>query len=160
MSVLFRMCKREDLRQVISMIKELADYEKMSDQMVGRAEDLEKSIFINKECEVLLATLDDEIIGYSLFFNSYSTFLCKAGMYVEDFYIKKEHRKQGYGLAMFKTLARISKARDYQRMDWACLKWNDSALEFYLNNLKAKKQDEWFGLRLNHDEIEELAKID
>lgn len=149
--------KIEDTGLILDLIKEIATYEKMLDQVVATEESLKESIFNKKEAEVLLVELNKEVIGYVLYFFNYSTFIGRGGFYLEDIYIKEQYRKNGYGKAIFKVLGKIAYENGCERMEWACLNWNKPSIEFY-KSLGAVGMDEWTVYRLTRDKIKSLAE--
>lgn len=149
--------KIEDTGLILDLIKEIATYEKMLDQVVATEESLKESIFNKKEAEVLLVELNKEVIGYVLYFFNYSTFIGRGGFYLEDIYIKEQYRKNGYGKAIFKVLGKIAYENGCERMEWACLNWNKPSIEFY-KSLGAVGMDEWTVYRLTRDKIKTLAE--
>ncbi|WP_195971284.1 GNAT family N-acetyltransferase [Clostridium thermobutyricum] len=149
--------KIEDTGLILDLIKEIAIYEKMLDQVVATEESLKESIFNKKEAEVLLVELNKEVIGYVLYFFNYSTFIGRGGFYLEDIYIKEQYRKNGYGKAIFKVLGKIAYENGCERMEWACLNWNKPSIEFY-KSLGAVGMDEWTVYRLTRDKIKALAE--
>lgn len=153
----FRFAGPEDCALVLQFIKDLAEYEKMTADVVADEELLMKWIFEKKAAEVLFAMIDGKEIGFAVFCQNFSTFLGRAGLYLEDIYITPQHRNKGIGKAMLKELARIAVDRGYGRMEWVCLDWNTPSIEFYLN-LKAKPLTEWTTYRLSADSLEALAE--
>lgn len=149
--------KIEDTGLILELIKEIATYEKMLDQVVATEESLKESIFNKKEAEVLLVELNKEVIGYVLYFFNYSTFIGRGGFYLEDIYIKEQYRKNGYGKAIFKVLGKIAYENGCERMEWACLNWNKPSIEFY-KSLGAVGMDEWTVYRLTRNKIKALAE--
>lgn len=126
-----RLAERQDVDIIFNFIKALADYEKMSDEVVATPESLEKSLFDDKHAEVLIGERDGKAVGFALFFHNYSTFLGKAGIYLEDFFVLEDERAKGYGKALFQEVAKIAVARDCERMEWSCLDWNKPSIQFY-----------------------------
>ena len=119
---------------VLQLIKEIAEYEKMSDDVVADPAVLEEEIFDKKRAEVIFAVVDGKEIGFALFFHNFSTFLGRSGLYLEDIYLLPEHRKKGYGKALFKKVASIAVERNCGRMEWCCLDWNQPSIDFYLSH--------------------------
>ena len=157
MGLEFRYAKRDDTELILSFIKNLAEYEKMSDDVVADTATLEKEIFDDKKAEVLFAEVDGKEIGFALFFHNFSTFVGRSGLYLEDIYILPEYRGKGYGKAMLKKLASIATARNCGRMEWCCLDWNKPSIDFYLS-LGAKPMSEWTIYRLSGDELKNLGE--
>lgn len=148
----------EDCSLILSLIKEIAEYEKMSDQVVATEESLKESIFENKRAEVVILELNGEAVGYALYFYNYSTFIGKSGLYLEDIFIKKEFRGKGIGKEVFKFLINKAKEEGCKRMEWTCLNWNEPSIKFY-KSLGATPMDEWTIYRLTEKEINKLSEI-
>lgn len=148
----------EDCSLILSLIKEIAEYEKMSDQVVATEESLKESIFENKRAEVVILELNGEAVGYALYFYNYSTFIGKSGLYLEDIFIKKEVRGKGIGKEVFKFLVKKAKEEGCKRMEWTCLNWNEPSIKFY-KSLGATPMDEWTIYRLTEKEINKLSEI-
>lgn len=151
----FRPAVPEDCPLILSFIKALAEYEKMSDQVVATEELLKEWIFEKGKAEVIFPVVDGEEVGFALFFHNFSTFLGRAGIYLEDLFIKPEHRGKGYGKATLQQLGRIALERGCGRLEWACLDWNRPSIDFYLS-LDAKPMDEWTVYRLTGDSLKGL----
>jgi GNAT superfamily N-acetyltransferase len=152
-----RPATEEDVQLLFDLILELAAYEKMADKLAGDAEILRNSLFERKVAEALLIeTADGEAVGYAIFFTNFSTFECRPGIWLEDVYVRPEHRRGGIGLAVMEHLARIADERDYARLEWCALEWNEPALDFYAK-IGARRLDEWRMLRLERDGINRLA---
>ncbi|UCH15767.1 MAG: GNAT family N-acetyltransferase [Bacteroidales bacterium] len=142
---------------VLKLIKELAVYEKLLDIVETTEEDLEDTLFgKNKAAEVVIGYYRDKPVGYALFFYNYSSFVGRPGLYIEDIYVRQEHRGKGFGKAFLIYLARIARERKCGRMEWAVLDWNEPSIEFY-KRLGATAMDEWTVFRLSRDAIEKLA---
>jgi len=145
-----------DAELIFSLILELATYEKLADEVYGDAEVLRRSLFEQKAAEALLIERGEETIGYAIFFTTFSTFECRSGIWLEDVYVKPEHRRGGIGRAVMEHLARLAVERGHVRLDWCALEWNEPALDFY-DRLGARRLDDWRMLRLERDGIERLA---
>ena len=141
-SLTFRYAQEQDSNLILQFIKELAEYEKMLDKVVATPELLKEWIFKNKKAEVIFAMENGKEVGFALFFYNFSTFLGRAGIYLEDLFVKPDYRKKGYGKALLKKLAQIALERGCGRLEWACLDWNKPSIDFYLS-LQAKPMDEW-----------------
>ena len=152
----FRFAQRGDVALVLRFIKELADYEKMLDEVVADEATLEEWLFDRQKAEVLFAVVNGEEVGFALFFHNFSTFLGRAGLYLEDLYVKPEHRGKGYGKAILKKLAKIAVERGCGRLEWWCLDWNRPSIDFY-KSLGAEPMDEWTVYRLTGDTLKNLA---
>lgn len=153
----FRYATREDTGLVLQFIKELADYEKMSDDVVADEKTLEYWIFDKQKAEVFFALEDGKEVGFALYFHSFSTFVGRAGIYLEDIYIKPEYRGKGYGKAMLKKIASIAVERGCGRLEWMCLNWNKPSIEFY-QSLGAIPMSEWTVYRISGDTLTSLAE--
>jgi GNAT superfamily N-acetyltransferase len=147
----------EDVEVLFDLILELAAYEKLTDKVSGDAEVLRRSLFEQRAAEALLLEAQDEIVGYAIFFTTFSTFECRSGIWLEDVYVRPEHRRGGIGRAVIEHLAALALERGYVRLEWVALDWNEPALSFYAK-LGARRLDDWKILRLERDGIRRLAK--
>ena len=154
-NLLIRKAQREDTLLVLNCIKGIAEYEKLSHQVEATPEILEKSLFDNHEASVLLGFVDEQIIGFALYFYNFSTFKGKKGLYLEDLFIYPKFRHKGYGKAFFKELFSIAKQENCGRMEWVCLDWNKVAIDFYLS-LGAKPLDDWTIFRIDENTLKQL----
>ena len=152
-----RFATRKDVKTILEFIKELATYENLLGEVVATEELLTEWIFDKKKAEVLLLEVENNAVGFALFFHNFSTFLGRAGIYLEDLFVKKEHRGKGYGKALLKELAKIAVDRGCGRLEWSCLDWNKPSVDFYLS-LSAKPMDEWTIYRLQGEELTDFAK--
>lgn len=154
----FRFATENDVSKILYFIKELAEYEKMSNDVIATEEDIRRELFEKKSAEVIFA-LDDTgaEVGFALFFTTFSTFLGKSGIHLEDLYVLPEQRGKGYGKGLLKKLASVCNERDCGRLEWTCLNWNTPSLEFYCA-LGAEIMDEWSMLRLSGDSLKKLAE--
>lgn len=153
----FRFAKREDAATILRFIKELAAYEKMEDEVVADEKLLEEWIFIKQKAEVIFALENGKEVGFALFFHNFSTFLGRAGLYLEDLYVMPEYRGRGYGKALLKKLAEIAVERGCGRLEWWCLDWNKPSIDFYLS-MGAEPMSDWTVYRIAGDTLTELAK--
>ncbi len=156
--MVFRFAKREDTPLILSFIKELAEYEKLLDEVVATEELLEEWLFDKNKAEVIFIMHGEKEAGFALFFHNFSTFLGRGGIYLEDLFVLPEYRGNGYGKALLKELARIAVERKCGRLDWWCLDWNKPSIEFYLS-LGAKPMEEWTVYRIDGDTLTNLAKL-
>lgn len=148
--------KRKDVPLILSLIKELAEYEKLSHQVVASVKDLANNLFGSKKfAEVLLGYYDKKPVGMALFFHNYSTFEGKPGIYLEDLYVKPAFRGKGIGKALLLKLIRIADKRNCGRVEWAVLDWNKPAIDFY-SKLGAECMDSWKIFRLTNDKIKKI----
>ena len=152
-----RPAREEDIPALLGFIHEMAEYEKMSNQVTATEELLHKWIVEKEKAEVLIPTVDGKSVGYALFFHNFSTFLGKSGIYLEDVYIQPEYRGRGYGKAIFQKLAQIALDRGCGRLEWVCLDWNQPSIDFYLS-MEAEPQPEWTIYRLTGETLEKAAK--
>lgn len=155
--VSFRYADRKDLALILRYIKGLAEYEHMSNEVVADEKILEEWIFDKQKAEVIFALADNREVGFALFFHNFSTFLGKAGIYLEDLYVQPEYRGKGYGKAILKKLAFIAVERGCGRLEWSCLDWNKPSIDFYLS-LGAEPMTDWTVYRIAGDRLSELGK--
>ena len=153
----FRFAVREDTARILSFIRALAEYEQMADQVVATEELLAEQLFDRGSAEVLFALEDGKEVGFALFFHNFSTFLGRAGLYLEDLYVLPEHRGKGYGKALLQRLARIARERGCGRIEWWCLDWNKPSIDFYLS-LGAEPMRDWTVYRLSGATLEALGE--
>ena len=153
----FRCAQRNDTHLILQFIRALADYEKMSDEVVADEKTLEEWIFDKGKAEVLFAVVDGQEIGFALFFHNFSTFLGRAGIYLEDLFVKPEYRGKGYGKAVLKKLASIAVERKCGRLEWWCLDWNQPSIDFY-RSLGAEPMSDWTVYRITGDTLTKLAE--
>jgi len=156
-NISYRCAVPGDEGTILAFIKELAEYEKMSDQVIATEELLREWIFEKNKAEVIFAVIDGEEAGFALFFHNFSTFLGRAGIYLEDLYVRPEHRGKGCGKGLLRRLARIAVERGCGRLEWSCLDWNQPSIDFYLS-LGAKAMDEWTVYRIAGDNLIEFAR--
>lgn len=152
----FRFAQEEDVALILHFIKDLAEYEKMLDEVVATEELLKEWIFEKKKAEVVFAQEDGVEVGFALFFHNFSTFLGRAGIYLEDLYVKPEYRGKGYGKALLKKLAEIAVERGCGRLEWWCLDWNKPSIDFY-KSMGAQPMDEWTVYRITGDTLKNMA---
>ncbi len=153
----FRFADKKDCRLILDFIKDLAVYEKMLDEVVATEELLNEWLFEKNIAEVIFVMEDDIEVGFALYFYNFSTFLGKAGIHLEDLFVKPEYRGKGYGKALIRKLAEITVERDCGRLEWCCLDWNQPSIDFYLS-LGAKPLDDWTIFRLAGDTLNDLSE--
>lgn len=153
----FRFAEEKDCGLILQFIRDLAAYENMLDDVVATEDLLREWIFEKGKAEVLFRCENGEEVGFALFFHNFSTFLGRAGIYLEDLFVLPEHRGHGHGKALLKELARITVERGCGRLEWSCLDWNQPSIDFYLS-LGAVPMDEWTVYRITGDTLEALAK--
>jgi len=151
-----RFAEEKEIPVILKFIRELAEYEKMLDQVVATEELLREWIFEKKKAEVIFAVRDGREVGFALFFHNFSTFLGRAGLYLEDLYVIPEARGRGYGKLLLKSLAKIAVERGCGRLEWSCLDWNKPSIDFYLS-LGAVPMDGWTVYRLSGDTLTGFA---
>lgn len=157
MSLKFRNAERKDTALILQFIRELAEYEKMLDEVVADEAMLEEWIFDKQNAEVIFALEDETEVGFALFFHNFSTFLGRAGIYLEDLYVKPEYRGKGYGKGLLRKLASIAVERGCGRFEWSCLDWNKPSIDFYLS-LGAEPMDEWTVYRIAGETLTDMAE--
>lgn len=153
----FRYAERKDCALILQFIKELANYEKMLDEVMADEKTLEEWIFEKQKAEVLFVMADGQEVGFALFFHNFSTFLGRAGIYLEDLYVRPEYRGNGYGKAILKKLASIAVERGCGRLEWWCLDWNRPSIDFYLS-LGAEPMSDWTVYRIAGETLRKLAE--
>jgi GNAT superfamily N-acetyltransferase len=151
---------QSDVPLILELIKALAEYEKMADQVVTTEADLRAALFGPRPAaEVIIGYAGDEPAGFAMYFQTFSTFKGRPGLYLEDIFVKPEWRKHGLGTMLLARLARIAVERGYGRMEWSVLDWNEMALRVY-RAIGARPMDEWTVYRLNGDPLRQLAARD
>ncbi len=156
--VQIRMATEEDVSSILAFIKALAAYEKRSHQVIADEASLRDTLFGKYAyAETLIAELNGEPAGFALFFHTYSTFLARPGIYLEDLFVKPELRGRGIGRALLARLAQLSEERGCGRLEWSVLNWNQPAIDFY-RSLGAEPLDEWTQYRLTGEALRRLAR--
>ena len=156
-SMEFRYANESDVTLILSFIKRLAVYEKMLDEVVANEELLYDWLFIKKVARVLFVLENNQEVGFALYFYNFSTFLGKAGIYLEDLFVLEKYRGKGYGKGLLKKLAQICVEEDLGRLEWSCLDWNTPSIDFY-KSLGARVMDGWSVYRLTGDTLQSFAK--
>jgi GNAT superfamily N-acetyltransferase len=152
-----RTATRADAATIASLVRELADYEKLLHEAKARPEDFLRELDSpNPVIHVLIAEWNGEPAGFALYFYNFSTFVGRPGLYLEDLFVRPAQRAHGIGRALLRSLARIAQERNCGRMEWAVLDWNEPALRFY-QSLDARQMKEWIIHRLTPVEIGKLA---
>lgn len=152
----FRYAEKKDTALILKFIKDLARYEKLENEVVATESLLEEWLFEKNKAEVIFALADKQEIGFALFFHNFSTFLGRAGIYLEDLYVLPEYRGCRYGKDILQKLATIAVERGCGRLEWWCLDWNQPSIDFYLS-LGAEPMDEWTVYRIAGDTLKKLA---
>jgi GNAT superfamily N-acetyltransferase len=152
-----RSATADDVSLILTLIRGLADYERLANEAVVTEEDLRDSLFGERPAaEVLIAEVDGHAAGFALFFHNYSTFLGRRGLYLEDLFVFPAHRGLGVGRALMSRLAQLATERKCARFEWWVLDWNESAIRFY-KSLGARAMDDWTVYRLAGEPLERLA---
>jgi GNAT superfamily N-acetyltransferase len=156
-SFTIRFTTAADVPVILGFIRDLAIYEKLLHEVEATEDGLRQALFEDRQvAEALLAFEGEEPVGFALFFHNFSTFLAKKGLYLEDLYIKPEHRGKGYGEKMLRKLAHIAKERNCGRFEWSVLDWNEPSIQFY-KKLGAVPMDEWTVFRVTGKALDDLA---
>jgi len=151
--LVIRPAEEKDASDIIKLIKELADYEKLSDMVVVSEDDIMKVVFgKDKFVKILIAEYDGNFAGQALFFNNFSTFLGKPGIYLEDLVVRPKYRGKGIGKALLQKIIDLAKERNYGRVEWSVLDWNEPAIKFY-KNIGAEMMEAWKLFRLTSDKF-------
>ena len=152
-----RPATEDDVQLVFDLICELATYEKLRDEVVGTPEMLRASFFDRGDAEALIVEDEaGEAVGYAIFYTTFSTFECRSGIWLEDVYVRPEHRRGGIGLRIMERLAALALERGHRRLEWVALDWNEPALNFYAK-LGAARLDNWVIHRLEVPGMQTLA---
>lgn len=158
MSLSIRPATVNDATQILTFITELAEYERAKHEVVASVEDIERSLFgVQSSTSALICSLDSKPIGFAVYFFSYSTWLGRNGIYLEDLYVSPDHRGSGAGKALLKYLAAEACAKNCGRLEWSVLDWNEPAISFY-RSIGAEAQSEWVRYRLEGDNLKALAE--
>lgn len=158
MSLAIRSATVDDLPLILRLIQGLAEYERLAHECVATVDELRASLFgVRPDAEVVIGFLDGAAAGFALFFHSYSTFLARRGLYLEDLFVIPEFRRKGVGNALLKHLARLAVDRGCGRFEWAVLDWNEPAIKVY-ESLGAVAMDGWTTYRLTGDALSQLAR--
>lgn len=152
----FRTATPTDTALILHFIKELAQYEKMLDQVVATEDTLRRSLFEQHQAEVIFVLHEGKEVGFALYFHNFSTFVGRAGLYLEDLYVMPEYRGLGYGKGLLRRLAQIAVERHCGRMEWVCLDWNTPSIGFY-RSLGAQPMDDWTIYRLAGPSLQAMA---
>jgi GNAT superfamily N-acetyltransferase len=155
---MIRPAAREDVADIARLIRDLADYEKLSHEVVLDEDRLREHLFGARPfAEVLLAEDAGEVVGFALFFHNYSTFLARPGIFLEDLFVKPARRRQGHGKALLQAVVRIAVERGCGRLEWSVLNWNEPAIRFY-ESLGAVAMRAWSIFRLTGDVLAALGR--
>lgn len=151
-----RFAEPEDTKLILSLIKELAEYEKLLPEVVADEAVLRESLFERRAAEVIIGEYEGNPVSYSLFFHNFSTFLGRPGIFIEDLYVKPAMRGRGIGKVMLSFLAKLTKERNCGRLEWSCLDWNVSSIRFYKQK-GATPMEEWTVYRVTEKSLADLA---
>lgn len=151
-----RFATEDDVALIVEFIRGIAEYEKMLDEVIADEALIREWVFKRNKAEVIFALEDGKEVGFALFFHNFSTFLGRAGIYLEDLFVKPEYRGRGHGKALITELAKITVERGCGRLEWTCLDWNTPSINFYLS-LGARQMSEWTNYRLTGDSLNALA---
>ena len=154
--IAFRFAQRGDCALILRFIRDLAKYEHMENEVVATEEMLAEWLIERRSADVLFAVVDEKEVGFALFFTNFSTFLGRAGLYLEDLYVLPEFRGQGIGTSIMRELAKIAVERGYGRFEWACLDWNIKSIELY-RSFGAQPMSDWTTFRLSGDKLTGMA---
>jgi GNAT superfamily N-acetyltransferase len=152
----FRNAERKDVGLILKFIKGIADYEHMSDEVVATEQLLEEWIFDKHAADVIFVMEDGIEVGFALYFYNFSTFVGRAGLYLEDIFVWPEYRGKGYGKALFEKLASIAVEKGCGRFEWVCLDWNEPSIRFY-RSMGARPMSDWTIYRLDGDALKQRA---
>ena len=152
----YRFAAPKDCALILSFIRSLAVYEKLEDEVIATEDLLHEWIFQKKKAEVIFALEDGKEVGFALFFHNFSTFLGRAGIYLEDLFVLPEYRNRGVGKGLITALAQIAVSRGCGRLEWSCLDWNRPSIDFYLS-LGAKPLSDWTQYRVAGEALKALA---
>lgn len=157
--ITFRMSQPKDTALILHFIRGLAVYEKMEDQVIATEELLTEWLFEKQKAEVVIEEAAGKPVGFALFFHNFSTFLGRAGIYLEDLFVEPSERGKGYGKALLTHLAQLAVERGCGRLEWSCLDWNQPSIDFYLS-MGAQRMDDWTTYRLTGDRLAELGRAE
>ena len=157
MDIIYRKAEIKDINTILSFIKALAAYEHMENDVVATEALLEEWIFEKGKANVILVEENGKSVGFALYFYNFSTFLGRAGIYLEDLFVLPEYRGKGYGKGLITKLAEIALEEGCGRLEWSCLDWNTPSIEFY-KSIGAVPMDEWTVYRMTTPEMKKLTK--
>ncbi|HEX5713019.1 MAG TPA: GNAT family N-acetyltransferase [Solirubrobacterales bacterium] len=154
--MLIRAATEDDVELLYGLILELAEYEKLSDAVAGDAEVLRRTLFEQRAAEALIIEDGEDAVGYAIFFTTFSSFECRSGVWIEDIYVRPDHRRDGIGLRAMEHIAAVALERGHARLEWTVLDWNEPALRFYAK-LGARPLNDWITHRLDRVGMRRLA---
>ena len=157
MTVRIEPARPEDVPMILTLIRELAEFERLLPEVTATEEQVHEGLFgARPSAEVVMARIGDDVAGFALYFHNFSTFLAKPGIYLEDLYVRQKFRGQGCGEALLRHLANIALARDCGRLEWSVLDWNQRAIDFY-KSLGAVPMSEWTIYRVTGEALTRLG---
>ena len=151
-----RFAEEKDAAAIFSMVKELAEYEKLLDSLKATEDLLRESLFKRSVAETVIGEYEGQPVGYAIFFHNFSSFVGRIGIYIEDLYVKPQLRGKGFGEAMFLYIAKLAVERNCGRLEWSCLNWNTPSIAFY-QKMGAVPLDEWTTYRLTGETLTKIA---
>jgi len=155
-----RAASKDDVAVILAFIKKLADYERLSHEVIATEEGLRETLFGRRRtAEVAIAYYKKAPVGFVLFFHNYSTFLGRPGIFIEDLFVEETFRRRGFGRALLTYVAKLAKERQCGRLEWSVLDWNEPAIDFY-KKLGALPMNEWTIFRVTGDNLSKLASDD
>ena len=157
-NITIRKAERQDVPLLMEFIRGIAKYEKMENEVIASEQTLEEEMFDHHRAEAIFAVVDGEEVGFALYFYNFSTFIGHSGLYLEDLFVKPEHRGKGYGKALLLHLVGIASEHHCGRMEWSCLNWNQPSIDFYLS-LGAIPMKEWTVYRLDAEALKRLSNL-
>lgn len=152
-----RFAERKDVSLILKFIKDLAEYEHMSDEVVATEALLEQTLFDQKKAEVIIGEYQQEPVAFALFFHNFSTFLGRPGIYLEDLFVLPKMRGKGFGTMMITFLAALAVERECGRLEWSCLNWNQPSIQFY-KSMGAVPMEEWTSFRASGQVLKDMAE--
>jgi GNAT superfamily N-acetyltransferase len=157
--ITLRRATENDVGVLVQLVHELAAYERLAADCVANETLVRSALFEERAAEAVIAEVDGELAGYAIWFRSFSTFLMRPGIYLEDLFVRPAFRKRGVGFALLRFLARTARERGYARVEWSVLRWNELAIDFY-RQIGAEPLDGWLTFRLTGDALGALAERD
>ena len=152
-----RFAEEKDAQTIFEMIKELAEYEKLQNEVEATEELIREELFKHKVAEALVGEFEGQAVGYAIFFKNFSSFRGKAGIYIEDIYVKPQLRKKGFGRSFFSFIAQLAVERKCGGLEWTCLDWNAPSIAFY-KKMGAKPLQKWTVYQIAGKDLAKLAE--
>jgi ribosomal protein S18 acetylase RimI-like enzyme len=154
--IVLRPATPEDVPTLVTLVHELAGYERLADDCIADSENVQRALFEERAAEAVIAEVDGAVAGYAIYFRSFSTFLMRPGIYLEDLFVRPRFRKRGVGFALLRHLAKTARERGYARVEWSVLRWNQLAIDFY-RRIGAESLDGWLTFRLAGEALDRVA---